>query len=388
MKNAYCVLLMFLLFVYGLNGQDFERYKLRGDTSIESEILNYEKPLRVIVPFDFQVGIKGQSYPLIVIFDMQNSRSFDYTLRTIDYLTANEQMPAAVIIGVESDQMNRYAETQWPVSDPTGKAHLMTEFLFKELIPFARNHFHASMYTMLIGHSRYGYFTTYQRFTRGDDLHAVISNSPFFAQNNVSLTDSLPEVFESMRPEHQLYYRFCIGNDYPDEYDRMITRLNEAHKSNASLNFKGILMSQADHNVTPGLHTGTALFEIFEFWSACQNAYSRDMTMGVEELEGLKQKIVSHYGVDLPFSLGVLNGKGWAFFNEKKYLEAIGAWNVMLSAYPNFAEGYLFQAYAKQELKLDFTAELSEFFQAMEVTTVYSDEEREELLEEARGLKK
>ena len=34
-------------------------------------------------------------FPVILLFDRQNERSFGYILRSIDYLTSTEQMPAA-----------------------------------------------------------------------------------------------------------------------------------------------------------------------------------------------------------------------------------------------------------------------------------------------------
>ena len=49
------------------------------------------------VPLEWQEDI-DRRFPLIVIFDSQNKRSHGYMLRTIDYLTSNEQMPASVIV--------------------------------------------------------------------------------------------------------------------------------------------------------------------------------------------------------------------------------------------------------------------------------------------------
>ena len=94
-------------------------------------------------------------------------------------------------------------------------------FIFQELIPLAEQQFHASSFRLLIGHSRYGYFTSSLLFSRINELNSVISLSPFFTQNNVDLTDSV-KTLDNLSFNSTKYYRFGIGNDYPDDFVKWI----------------------------------------------------------------------------------------------------------------------------------------------------------------------
>lgn len=77
-----------------VSAQQYERYKKLTDTTWVSSHLGFEKSISVTVPIEWQRGIDND-FPLVVIFDRQNSRSHDYIIRTIDYLTSNEQMPSS-----------------------------------------------------------------------------------------------------------------------------------------------------------------------------------------------------------------------------------------------------------------------------------------------------
>lgn len=106
---------------------------------------------------------------------------------TIDYLTSNDQIPASVIIGVESPMNKRFKETDLPSSNPSSLGYKNEKFVFDELVPLAKRLYSASEFLLLIGHSRCGYFSTYLLTQEFKKLNAVISISPFYTQNNVDL---------------------------------------------------------------------------------------------------------------------------------------------------------------------------------------------------------
>lgn len=178
MKPTFVFVLIFSLFNINLFSQNYERYKKLQDTSIHSKNLGFDKKISVTVPIEWQKNTKS-NFPLIIVFDRQNKRSHNYIINTIDYLTSTEQMPSSIIISVESEQRYRYIETQYKVSDKNGLAAENEKFIFDELIPLVEKDYHASAFRLLIGHSRYGYFTTSLFSSRINDLNAVISMSPF-----------------------------------------------------------------------------------------------------------------------------------------------------------------------------------------------------------------
>ena len=355
--------------------QQYERYKKFPDILFQSNALGYSKKLSITVPLEFQSDDSLKSFPLIVIFDSQNQRSYNYILNTIDYLTSNEQMPSAVIVGVESSEEKRYDETQLEISDQTAFGSKNESFIMNELIPFAENSLKTIDFNLLIGHSRYGYFTSYLLTKQSDQLNAVISMSPFTTQKNVNLSDSIAKLFSSYSSTKNLYYRFGIGNDYPDNFLELNEMLNAIQSPAKTANFKGKLFNEADHTVTPGLVIATALYEVFEFWSNQQNEFIKNDNKNSSSLNVHLDKIQQHYGSKLNFSLGTLNGKGWYFFGEEEYEKAIEVWELMMASYPNFAEGYFAIMDAKIQLKQDYAQTLKKLKACLLVTEFYTEDE-------------
>lgn len=383
MKNTLIVLLSLMAAIaHGQSGQ-MASYKTLLDTTIQSEFLGFEKQITVTVPFNWQQDLEAE-FPLIVVFDSQNERSHGYILNTMEYLTSNQQMPASVVISVKSEEKHRFYETQHQVSDEKGKMHLNEQFLFEELIPLAEEKWKASDFRVFIGHSRYGYFTTNLFHSRTDDLNAVISLSPFFYQKNVNLVDSLVRLKERELNSSK-YYRFGIGNDYPDQFLAMDSALKTM--DHPMINTSGKLFKEADHNATPGLTIAPALYDIFEYWSEAQAVYFDNDNSDFGQLTIQSKKISEHYGNDLNFALGILNGKGWYFYNEGEFELAISAWQEMLRCYPNFSVGYLFISYAEQELGRNSEATIKSLRASLKTSEIYSDEEKAELMNELENLK-
>lgn len=380
MKIIQYTILFFITLISYLDGfsQDYERYKHLLDTTIQSSHLGFDKRITITVPFEWQKNI-NKDFPLIIIFDRQNQRSHQFILNTIDYLTSNEQMPSAVIVGIESIQ-HRHQETTYKSSLPNGKAEENEKFIFEELIPMIKSDYNANSFTMLIGHSRYGYFTTSLMANRMNELNAVISLSPFFTQSNIDLVEALSNKVNNTEFISHKYYRYGIGNDYPDDFEAMAKSLDSISTDNGFFNQKGWLFPEADHNVTPGLTISIALYEIFEYWSNQQRFFidSENKDLSIEA--GLSEKIKNHYGQELSFSIGILNGKGWHFFNDGDYEKAIESWELLIKYYPNFAQAYLYVLEAQKELKLSTQETATRFKKSLENTEIYTDKEKEEFL--------
>ncbi|KUJ53360.1 hypothetical protein [Chryseobacterium sp. JAH] len=383
-KKYQTFLFIFTLISSSLFAQNYERYKKLKDTVINSTNLGFGKKISVMVPVEWQEEINND-FPLIIVFDKQNKRSHNYILNTIDYLTSNEQMPSSVIISVESEQRYRYIETQYKISDPNGRALENEKFIFEELIPVAERDFKASSFRILIGHSRYGYFTTSLFKSRINDLNAVISMSPFFVQKDTDLTVSINELNNHSYP-HKKYYRFGIGNDYPEDFNKMDSAIKSIH--HPFLDIKGYRFKEADHNATPGLLINTALYEIFEDWYSIQSKYISNKQIDLNIKKSLDKEIVSNYGVKLNFSLGILNGKGWYFYNEKQYNKAIEAWKILLQTYPNFSETYLNIIKAQIQLKQSYSETIKEFKKLQLSSEFYTEEEKKQLEIELKEITK
>lgn len=380
MNKTILILLSILTSCQLIIGQKYNVYKSSIDTSFVSTNLGYEKKISIVLPEDWQEDIIKE-YPLILIFDRQNERSYNHILHTIDYLTAAEQMPCSIVIGVESDNDKRINEARSPHSHKNGKAHLTEKYLFDELIPFVESKFRASKFRILIGHSWYGHFTTAMFASNAVNLNAVISLDPFYTAGPVSLTDSISSLSNS-KFKQKKYYRFAIGKDYPE--DLVNIKAIADKNTNPNLDIQGKEYPMAFHNAVPGLGIGEALYDIFEYWSIQQLDFFKPANKRVDIIANLQHNILSHYGSNLNFSLGILNGKGWGFYNEGAYAKAIESWENMLLQYPNFSEGYLYIIDAKQKLNMDTMLIEKKFKESLEKSIYYSESDKKELLNELK----
>lgn len=385
-RQAFILTIFLGLLTSTLFGQSYERYKKLLDTTLTSKHLGFDKNITVTVPIEWQKDV-SRNFPLIIVFDKQNERSHNYILNTIDYLTSNEQMPSSIIISIESDQKYRYIETQYKESDKDGLATENEFFLFDELIPLAENIYKASSFRILIGHSRYGYFTSSLLFSRMNEINGIISLSPFFNQKNISLIDSIANLKNQIISSKK-YYRFGIGDDYPSDFIKMDSAIKNLNIP--LFDAKGFFFKEADHNATPGLTIGVSLYEIFEEWSKIQSKYISNEQKEISILDSLEREIISHYGSKLEFSLGILNGKGWYFYNEGQFERAIDAWEILVKSYPNFSEAYLYILDTQMQLerKNDYSDTIERFNASLASSNFYSDKERDELLQELKIMTK
>ena len=358
--------------------QHLNSYRKLVDTTITSTILGYEKNLTITVPYEWQNNLNS-TFPVIVLFDRQNSRSHNYIIEAVEYMTENYMIPSCIIVGLESTQKDRYIETQYQVSDSSGIASSNEQFLFEELLPLIESKYHGSRFRLFIGHSRFGYFTSSLFLNHTEELNAVISMDPFFFQDNVDLCDSAKNLNIPPLPGDR-FWRYAIGEDYPESFDKMEEVTSKMNMTN--IDIKGKRYPLAEHNSVPGLYINEGLYEVFEKWTEYQNAYMNDSLKDISKIETYLDSIEYFYGNPLKLSLGALNGKGWQFYNNKEYHLAIDAWRLLLKHYPNFPDAYYGILLAKKEIGMPLRQTLKSLRYILDFTQLYSEEEKRIFIEE------
>ena len=73
-----------------------------------------------------------------------------------------------------------------------------------------------------------------------------------------------------------------------------------------------------------------------------QNVYLDDNQENLSVRDSISENIYSHYGSRFRFSLGLLNGKGWHFYNDKKFKKAIGHYRTVLEINPEHSNAYAY----------------------------------------------
>ncbi|ULQ56241.1 esterase family protein [Flavihumibacter rivuli] len=395
MKRIALLCCACLMAIAGLAQTASDYYQSPIDTSIASRFLGEQRGVTVILPRSFSKA-KASRYPVIVVFDRQNKRIFRQTFESINYLYSFDELPEAVIIGVASENnQKRFLETSLRPSTEQARGEQMVRFLYEELLPWAEKEWNVGRARFFIGHSRFGYFSSYLLSSKLPDLSGVISLSPFYVQPKVNLVDSLSNKLTPTQLDHTVYYRFVTGDSLTDtrDYDLMQAFLTKT-KPSKEFNWKGMAFYNARHMAVPGLGLMPSLVEIFDYWSEAMLQLLQSQEPFSEEVyNGFKQQMKRHYGEEIGLGLSVLNGIGYKFYNQGQYAHARAAWMIVLQEYPMFTEANI--SIANAYLKEGDQKAAAEFFnkakQGLIGNGFYSREEVKELekeIEEGVGATK
>lgn len=198
------------------------------------------------------------------------------------------------------------------------------------------------------------------------------------------MTDSISKL-NNLNYKAKKYFRFAIGNDFPDDFNKMDSAIKK-NINNPKLDIKSYRFKEAHHDTTPGLLISNALYEIFENWYSAQSKYSSVKQNELSIKTSLEQEILPNYGMNLNFSLGILNGKGWHFYNEKQYDKAIQAWQILMDTYPNFSEGYLNIINAQIKSNKSYLKTAEHFKKSLSESEFYTEKQKKDLEEEIKEI--
>ena len=387
--SIFCV-----FFTTSLFAQSASEYYFEGkDTLFYSPALQENRKITVSLPKTYTPE-KATQFPVIFVFDRQNNRIFRQIYETINYLVYFDEVPESIIIGISSDNHSkRYLETSLKDSAENAKGEPMERFLFEELIPWTEKTYHAGKIRTLIGHSRFGYFTSYLLIKRMNELTSVIAISPFYVQKNVNLVDSLQRELSHTQLTHTVYYRFITGDPFTDskDYDLMHDFLKQSVAIDSKLNWKGYRFNSVQHMAVPGMAVPPALIDVFDYWSEEVTKIQRsDVPLTEVAYSEFKLKMKQHYGSEIGIGLAVLNGIAYQYYNDGKFKEAINVWNILLKEYPMFTYAYISIANACLQLKdsEESMRSLEKAQLGLTSNTFYSDEEKQSIIEEITQLKR
>jgi len=388
MKRAISYFLLFIFYPLSLLAQTkSDYYNAPIDTILASKSLNKKEEITIILPRAYRKD-KSTKYPVIIVFDRQNRKEFREIYESINYLVSFDGMPESIIIAIKSD--NRLLETSFLPSKENAQGEQMIGFLYDELIPWAEANFNTGKSRIFIGHSRFGYFSSYLLQNKLTELTGVISCSPWFSELNINIVDSLKEKLQKKHLTHEVYYRFVPDYSVSGNKDYLLMKSSLSNESVKNFNWKGIEYEYANHLLTPGLSVMPSLLDIFGYWNTEQmNIFINDtVSFTANDYEVFVDKMRDHYGDKLGLGINQLNGIGFTFYNNKKYEAAIETWKILLNEFPMFAQGYvnIANAYKKEGKNAEVIKNCKEAMSQLKTNTFYSSEEKEELVQEIKDL--
>ncbi len=172
---------------------------------LDSEILNEEREIKVLLPADYS---KENKYPVVYITDA--NYNFETAASYMTELVKFNSIPQTILIGIT--QKNRGNELDIFFNENGIK---FKNFIFNELIPFVDKQYSTSGFNAIIGHSDGAEY---------NHLLMMEKDSPFRAYINISenlyndVSSSISEYFRGYNSES--FYYFIASAEY-DTQDRI-----------------------------------------------------------------------------------------------------------------------------------------------------------------------
>lgn len=199
-------LALFLTFIPLVNAQKSGSSVTIGERiSIQSDILKEERNIQVYLPPSYYYGEKA-NFPVVYLMD--GDYNFHYDTGLIELLSSvSEEIPEMIVIGISDEGAEKYRNYCKPTNESpkSGDADKFMSFIEQELKPFVKQHYKASEYDILIGHSIGGLFTTNYFIKNQQAFDAYIAIDPALWWNDyriVEEADSLLSSQEELKAEY------------------------------------------------------------------------------------------------------------------------------------------------------------------------------------------
>lgn len=221
--------------------------------------------IEVFHPQTFKIQPE-KKFPLIFVFDKQNTIGYTHTIHTIDYLASIAAIPEAIVVGIALPQN----EFRYYLTMHQGKNALFPslEKAILKTIPETIGRKLEETFTLLIGHSRTAMFSFYMGSKHPEKIDAVIAAS-LWEPNANGMPDhqELLQWIQKISAEQKKHYLYFssgeeASGDMHEKPCRTLDSLLQVHSTSALI-FNYHLVKNADHFSNYGLMVGPALFDLF-----------------------------------------------------------------------------------------------------------------------------
>jgi len=203
---------------------------------INSSILDETREVYVYHPPDILES--GLTYPIIYLLDGQSLHNVCASF--VQHYSSRERIPQQIVVGIAStERLRDFSSIKRPIENGEmggGGADKFIEFLSSELFPVVEKKYPTRDYRVLIGHSYGGLFVTYALTSRPELFRAYLACSPWFAEVDNVLIDSVEKQLKKGYDKRKLFYLAHEPIKSPGIEDRII-RLKKVFKENPREDF-------------------------------------------------------------------------------------------------------------------------------------------------------
>jgi predicted alpha/beta superfamily hydrolase len=149
----------------------------RSTAKIFSHILEEERTMYISLPDGY--GDSEKRYPVLYVLDAEGETLFPKCVSNVMDLNAKDIVPEMIVVGIWNTNRNRdmIPETVSHRPGSGGSDHFL-RFINNELMPYIRQNYRASDYSLLYGMSNSALFAVYALLEKPETFNAVIASSP------------------------------------------------------------------------------------------------------------------------------------------------------------------------------------------------------------------
>jgi len=169
--------------------------------SMESESLGTSRELKIQLPRNYEDNSE-KYYPLIVVFD--GDYLFEVVAGNVDYYSYWEDMPEAIVVGVNQDD-SRSEDCYVSMEDylPSKTGAQFYDFIENELLTFMSENYRSLNFRVAIGHGTTANFINYFLFKNRPVFNAFVALSPTLS---LEMQDNLTRRLDLENEYNTFYY--------------------------------------------------------------------------------------------------------------------------------------------------------------------------------------
>jgi predicted alpha/beta superfamily hydrolase len=183
----------------------------RSTVKVYSHILEEERTLYVSLPSGYETTEK--KYPVLYVLDGEGEATFPKCVSTVTDLNAKGFAPQMIVVGIWNTNRNRDMIPESVSHRPgSGGSENFLRFIQNELIPYIRQNYRASDYSLLYGMSNSALFAVFALLEKPETFNAIIASSPMIG-HCPEYMQKKAEIFTQKNLATDLFLYMIYGTD-------------------------------------------------------------------------------------------------------------------------------------------------------------------------------
>ncbi|MEN8138447.1 MAG: alpha/beta hydrolase-fold protein [Bacteroidota bacterium] len=296
------------------------------EETIESKILNEKRIITIKLPDGY--GETSQKYPVIYLLD--GKANFQHVYGAVDFLSRRRIIPQTIIVSVHNIDRTKDFSPVHDVRLPTsGGAENFLNFVSEELTKHVDKNYKTSDFSVIIGHSFGGTFTTYSLLTKPEVFDAYIAISPYIHFADSYLVKEAKNSLKS-KYDNQKFFYVTVGNE--PKYYQALAEFSDLvnKKSNKTIDYKYVKMEDENHISIPYISVFNGLKFIFSDWQINQETFKQ----GLAAIDKHYKLVSNKYGLELETPENIINTLGYNHLQHNDIDNAIEIFIENVKRYP------------------------------------------------------